>query len=46
MWLSLVGAVMCTLVMILIEWWTAVLTAAILLALWLLVAYRKVGKSS
>ncbi|CAH1967079.1 unnamed protein product [Acanthoscelides obtectus] len=41
MWLSLLGAVLCVLVMFLISWVTALLTFAMVLALYLIVAYRK-----
>ncbi|XP_063232957.1 bumetanide-sensitive sodium-(potassium)-chloride cotransporter isoform X2 [Bacillus rossius redtenbacheri] len=41
MWLSLVGAVICVVVMFLISWWTALVTLAVELALYLIVAYRK-----
>ncbi|XP_076039527.1 bumetanide-sensitive sodium-(potassium)-chloride cotransporter-like isoform X2 [Oratosquilla oratoria] len=41
MWLSLVGAILCTAVMILIEWWTALLTGAIIFILYLVIHYRK-----
>ncbi|KAK6643926.1 hypothetical protein RUM43_000191 [Polyplax serrata] len=41
MWLSLAGALLCVAVMILISWWTAVITLAIVLSLYLIVAHRK-----
>nr|CAI5860667.1 unnamed protein product [Callosobruchus analis] len=41
MWLSLLGAVLCVLVMFLISWVTALLTFAMVLALYLIVSYRK-----
>ncbi|XP_065169631.1 solute carrier family 12 member 2-like [Atheta coriaria] len=41
MWLSLLGAILCILVMFLISWGTALLTLAVVLALYLIVAYRK-----
>lgn len=41
MWLSLVGAILCVAVMFLISWITAVLTFAVVLTLYLVVAYRK-----
>ncbi|CAH0552698.1 unnamed protein product [Brassicogethes aeneus] len=41
MWLSLVGAILCLMVMFLISWWTALLTFAAVLALYLIVSYRK-----
>lgn len=43
MWLSLAGALLCVAVMILISWWTAVITLAIVLSLYLIVAHRKPG---
>lgn len=43
MWLSLIGAVLCVLVMFLISWWNALLTFCIVLALYLIVSYRKPG---
>ncbi|XP_068081750.1 bumetanide-sensitive sodium-(potassium)-chloride cotransporter [Anabrus simplex] len=41
MWLSLGGAILCVAVMFLISWWTALITLAVVLALYLIVAYRK-----
>ncbi|CAH0718095.1 unnamed protein product, partial [Brenthis ino] len=41
MWLSLGGAVVCVAIMFVISWGTALLTFACLLALYLLVSYRK-----
>ncbi|XP_021936580.1 solute carrier family 12 member 1 isoform X2 [Zootermopsis nevadensis] len=41
MWLSLAGALLCVFVMFLISWWTALITLAFVLALYLIVAYRK-----
>ncbi|XP_019869994.2 bumetanide-sensitive sodium-(potassium)-chloride cotransporter [Aethina tumida] len=41
MWLSLLGSIMCLMVMFLISWWTALLTFAAVLALYLIVSYRK-----
>jgi solute carrier family 12 (sodium/potassium/chloride transporter), member 2 len=41
MWLSLVGAVLCVAVMFLISWATALLTFACVIALYLVVSYRK-----
>jgi len=43
MWLSLAGALMCVFVMFVMSWWTALLTLACVLALYLIVAYRKPG---
>ncbi|XP_043502652.1 bumetanide-sensitive sodium-(potassium)-chloride cotransporter [Polistes fuscatus] len=41
MWLSLVGSVLCVSVMFLISWWTALITLFVVLALYLVVSYRK-----
>ncbi|XP_071450264.1 bumetanide-sensitive sodium-(potassium)-chloride cotransporter-like isoform X1 [Hetaerina americana] len=41
MWMSLAGAILCVLVMFMISWWTALLTLAVVLALYLIVTYRK-----
>ncbi|EDW69258.1 bumetanide-sensitive sodium-(potassium)-chloride cotransporter isoform X2 [Drosophila virilis] len=41
MWLSLVGAILCVAVMFLISWATALITFCVVLALYLIVAYRK-----
>uniref|UniRef100_A0A6P7F146 Bumetanide-sensitive sodium-(Potassium)-chloride cotransporter n=1 Tax=Diabrotica virgifera virgifera TaxID=50390 RepID=A0A6P7F146_DIAVI len=41
MWLSLLGAMLCVVVMFLISWITALLTIAAVLSLYLIVAYRK-----
>ncbi|XP_037939508.1 bumetanide-sensitive sodium-(potassium)-chloride cotransporter isoform X2 [Teleopsis dalmanni] len=41
MWLSLVGAALCVAVMFLISWATALITFSAVLALYLIVAYRK-----
>lgn len=41
MWLSLLGAVLCVAVMFLISWATALITFCVVLALYLIVAYRK-----
>lgn len=43
MWLSLAGAILCVAVMFLISWWTALVTLSVVLALYLVVAYRKPG---
>jgi Na+/H+-dicarboxylate symporter len=43
MWLSLAGAILCVFVMFIISWWTALITLACVLALYLIVAYRKPG---
>lgn len=44
MWLSLAGAILCVIVMFLISWWTALITLFVVMALYLVVAYRKPGK--
>ena len=44
MWLSLLGAVLCLAVMFVINWWTALITFAVVTALYLYVHYRKPGK--
>lgn len=41
MWLSLIGAILCVAVMFLISWATALLTFAVCIALYLIVAYNK-----
>ncbi|XP_074110335.1 sodium chloride cotransporter 69 [Cotesia typhae] len=41
MWLSLTGAILCVLVMFLISWSTALLTLGFVMALYLVVSYRK-----
>lgn len=41
MWLSLLGAILCIAVMFLISWTTALLTFAVVISLYLVVAYRK-----
>ncbi|XP_068149884.1 bumetanide-sensitive sodium-(potassium)-chloride cotransporter isoform X2 [Drosophila tropicalis] len=41
MWLSLLGAALCVAVMFLISWGTALITFSVVLALYLIVAYRK-----
>lgn len=41
MWLSLAGAILCVSVMFLISWWTALITLFVVLALYLVVSYRK-----
>ncbi|XP_014254054.1 bumetanide-sensitive sodium-(potassium)-chloride cotransporter isoform X1 [Cimex lectularius] len=41
MWLSLLGSVLCVAVMFMISWWTALITLASVLALYLIVQYRK-----
>ncbi|XP_014229251.1 bumetanide-sensitive sodium-(potassium)-chloride cotransporter [Trichogramma pretiosum] len=41
MWLSLAGSILCVAVMFLISWWTALITLSTVLALYLVVSYRK-----
>ncbi|CAH1173712.1 unnamed protein product [Phaedon cochleariae] len=41
MWLSLIGSIVCVIVMFLISWITALVTLAVVLALYLIVSYRK-----
>ncbi|XP_031332730.1 bumetanide-sensitive sodium-(potassium)-chloride cotransporter [Photinus pyralis] len=41
MWLSLLGSILCVVVMFLISWWTALITFSALLALYLIVSIRK-----
>lgn len=43
MWLSLAGAILCVSAMFLISWWTALITLSVVLALYLVVSYRKPG---
>ncbi|XP_064077807.1 LOW QUALITY PROTEIN: bumetanide-sensitive sodium-(potassium)-chloride cotransporter-like [Macrobrachium nipponense] len=40
-WLSLLGGLMCTAIMFLIQWWTALLTVLIIILLYVIVSYRK-----
>ncbi|XP_068207852.1 bumetanide-sensitive sodium-(potassium)-chloride cotransporter-like [Palaemon carinicauda] len=40
-WLSLAGGLMCTAIMFMIQWWTALLTLVIILLLYVVVLYRK-----
>ncbi|CAE1286567.1 SLC12A2 [Acanthosepion pharaonis] len=41
MWISLVGAILCIAVMFIIKWWTALLTFAVIAALYIYVHHRK-----
>lgn len=43
MWLSLAGSLVCAAIMFVVSWFNALLTLAALLALYLLVSYRKPG---
>uniref|UniRef100_W5MPE5 Solute carrier family 12 member 2 n=1 Tax=Lepisosteus oculatus TaxID=7918 RepID=W5MPE5_LEPOC len=40
-WVSLVGAIMCCVVMFIINWWAALLTNVIVMALYIYVSYKK-----
>lgn len=42
-WVSLAGAVLCCVVMFVINWWAALLTNVIVLALYIYVGYKKPG---
>ncbi|KAF7250307.1 Solute carrier family 12 member 2 [Varanus komodoensis] len=41
MWVSLIGAILCCLVMFVINWWAALLTYVIVLGLYIYVTYKK-----
>uniref|UniRef100_T1DFY4 Putative Na/K/Cl transporter n=1 Tax=Cupiennius salei TaxID=6928 RepID=T1DFY4_CUPSA len=41
LWLSLLGAILCLTVMFIMNWWTALLTFAIVLGLYIYIYYRK-----
>ncbi|GAB1301741.1 Solute carrier family 12 member 2 [Apodemus speciosus] len=41
MWISLIGAVLCCIVMFVINWWAALLTYGIVLGLYIYVTYKK-----
>ncbi|NXG02162.1 S12A2 protein, partial [Sakesphorus luctuosus] len=41
MWISLIGAVLCCIVMFVINWWAALLTYVIVLGLYIYVTYKK-----
>ncbi|XP_023217503.1 solute carrier family 12 member 2-like [Centruroides sculpturatus] len=41
LWLSLLGAILCLAVMFIMNWWTALITFAIILALYIYIYYRK-----
>ena len=45
MWVSLAGAVLCCVVMFVINWWAALLTNVIVLGLFIYVSYKKPGES-
>lgn len=45
MWVSLAGAVLCCVVMFVINWWAALLTNVIVLSLYIYVNYKKPGQS-
>lgn len=44
MWVSLVGAILCCIVMFVINWWAALLTYVIVLGLYIYVTYKKPGR--
>ncbi|XP_010774161.1 solute carrier family 12 member 2-like [Notothenia coriiceps] len=44
MWVSLAGAVLCVVVMFVINWWAALVTLLIVLALYIYVSYHKPGE--
>lgn len=46
MWVSLAGAVLCCVVMFVINWWAALLTNVIVLSLYIYVNYKKPGQSN
>lgn len=46
MWISLVGAILCCIVMFVINWWAALLTYVIVLGLYIYVTYKKPGMYS
>lgn len=43
MWVSLAGAILCFVVMFVINWWAALVTLLIVLALYIYVSYKKPG---
>lgn len=45
MWVSLAGAILCCVVMFVINWWAALVTLLIVLALYIYVSYKKPGKT-
>lgn len=45
MWLSLLGFLMCMAIMFLIDWISSVITLVVIFALYLIVVYRKPGRS-
>lgn len=46
MWVSLAGAILCCVVMFVINWWAALVTLLIVLALYIYVSYKKPGKKT
>lgn len=46
MWVSLAGAVLCCVVMFVINWWAALVTLLIVLALYIYVSYKKPGENA
>uniref|UniRef100_A0A9J8B7E7 Solute carrier family 12 member 2 n=1 Tax=Cyprinus carpio carpio TaxID=630221 RepID=A0A9J8B7E7_CYPCA len=45
MWVSLAGAILCCVVMFIINWWAALLTNVIVLSLYIYVSYKKPGEN-
>lgn len=45
-WVSLAGAILCCVVMFVINWWAALVTLLIVLALYIYVSYKKPGESA
>lgn len=46
MWVSLAGAILCCVVMFVINWWAALVTLLIVLALYIYVSYKKPGENT
>uniref|UniRef100_A0A3Q3J1F2 Solute carrier family 12 member 2 n=1 Tax=Monopterus albus TaxID=43700 RepID=A0A3Q3J1F2_MONAL len=46
MWVSLAGAILCCVVMFVINWWAALVTLLIILALYIYVSYKKPGENT
>lgn len=46
MWVSLAGAILCCVVMFVINWWAALVTLLIVLALYIYVCYKKPGEKT
>jgi len=45
MWVSLAGAILCCVVMFVINWWAALMTNVIVLGLFIYVSYKKPGET-